>query len=239
MYTEPCFPGLLTLPSNRFAFAACEAVAAHPGSIYNPLWIYGPTGTGKTALLRSMLLQLRNRNPADRVRYVQAEDFLRSLFNAISGGYVPQFRAELARLDVLVVDHVNTMADQPTTQQVVGKLLAELAANGCQVVLASARIPRRMGTLARVLDRRCAFTLRVDIILPNPRERLTLTRAFARELEVPLTGSMAPRIAFAGRSPSRILFLVTQLSARRRLLGPEAGDLSEALDQLLTREVPV
>lgn len=239
MYTQSPFPGLLTLPSNRFAFGACTAVAHQPGRIYNPLWIYGPTGTGKTTLLHSLLLQIRERNPAARIRYVQAEDFLRSHINAIAGGYCPEFRTELAQLDVLVLDHVNILERAEFTQLSVGKLLAEVASGGCQVILASTRNPRQIRTLARTLERRCEFGLRVDISLPTAQERLAITRTFARELEVPLTKSLAPRIAFAGRSPSRIRFLLTHLSARLRLLGQEAGDLGEVLDQLLAKEVPV
>lgn len=239
MSYETIFPGLLTLGCNRFAFGAAQAVVHLPGKCYNPLWIYGPTGSGKTALLHAMCRQMQQLHPQLQIRYVQAEDFLRSHINAISGNYLPQFQEELARLDVLIVDHLNILYSNSFTQSSVAKLLAQTEARGCQVILASTRSPQEMRQLHLGLKHRCQWLLYVNIYAPVAQERLELTRTMARELKVPLARTMASRIAFAGRSPSRIRCLLTHLAARRQLLGMESGELSEALDQLITREVEV
>lgn len=239
MFYDPIFPGLLTLPSNHFAFAAANTVSSLPGDLYNPLWLYGPTGTGKTALVHAMLQRLQDRNPTAQARYIQAEDLLQSLLNAIRRSALPQHRTEFSRLDMLVVDHMNILFDKPFSQIMVGDFLADLVKNGCQVVFCSTRSPQEMRHLTRILKHQCEFLLHMDILAPSPKERLTLTRTLARELGVPLTGSMTCRIAFAGHSPSRIRCLLTQLSAQQHLLGAGTADLSMALDQLLTREAAV
>ena len=235
----PTIPGLLTLPGNRFAFAAGVAAAALPGNTYNPLWIYGPTGTGKSALLQAMLRQSRSSDPQLRIRYVHAEEFVQELCLATKKRTVDEFRAALNELDILMVDDLDLLQGMSVTQDTVGHIFSNLAAGGCQVVLASCLSPDQLNGLKLCLARRCEFALWADISLPAPRERLALTRYLARELAVPLTGSMAPRIAFAGRTPGEIRHLLAQLAYRRELLGPDAEAPETALDRLLAKEAAV
>lgn len=239
MYNEPSFPGLLTLPSNRIAFAAGNSVAACPGDAFNPLWIYGPSGTGKTALLQAMLLRIRERSPDLRLMYIQADDFIRRLVNAIQCHTMAEYRALFTKLDVLVVDHISILEGKFMTQQIAGALLADLVAGGCQVILASAFSPRQLKYLRHILNGRCAYSLQLSIDTPSSRERLDITRQMAQEMNVPLTGSMAIRIACAARSPSHIRCILSHLAARQQLLGADAADLSEVLNVLLRKECVV
>ena len=239
MYSYPAVPGLLTLASNRFAFAAGVTAAALPGSASNPLWIYGPAGTGKTALLQAMLRQSRSNAQKLRIRYIHAEEFVQDLCLAMAKRSVEEYRAALSGLDVLMVDDLDLLCGKSATQNTVGNLLSDLVSGGCQVVLASCMSPDQLNELKLRLVRRCEFALWADISLPSPRERLALTRFLARELAVPLTDSMAPRIAFACRRPSEIRCLLAQLAYRRALLGADAEEPCRILDRLLAKEAAV
>lgn len=237
MSESPIFAALHQGPSNRFACAALHAVAHAPGRCYNPLWLTGPTGTGKTALLQATAAALLEHPSRPLILRVHAEQLVRDLIRAIERRTTDDFRARILGFQVILVDHVDHLSDKPQTQLELGRLMEMAAAQGSQVILASACSPAGLMSLHRTLTAHCPDLLCCDILAPELEERLAIVRHVARARELPLSDRMACRIAAATCSPAQIRCIIEHLAARRKLLQLEQTALAEALDHLLAREV--
>lgn len=232
----PTFPGLLSGVSNRFAFAAFTAVVHAPGRIYNPLWVYGPSGTGKTTLLRTALRQMQEHRPELRVRCIEAVEYVQKLVSAIEKNTQAEFRAWLSDTDVLAVDHAEYLLGKNYTQLTMARDLARLADLGCQVLLISASPAEDLEELNGCLQNCCEWFLKADIQAPTDGERLVMAQQTARELDLPLSETLIQRIIRAAGTHCHVRTILNQLAARRQLLGPDAGELSEMLDAILKKE---
>ena len=104
-------------PGNRFAHAASVAVSESPAKQYNPLFIYGPTGLGKTHLLQSIAHEMKKRHPEFKILYISSEIFTNQLITAIQTKSTPQFRAKYRTLDLLLIDDVHFIAEKNSTQE--------------------------------------------------------------------------------------------------------------------------
>lgn len=240
MYDEmPIFAHLHQGLSNRFARGALMAVAHAPGEIYNPLWIYGPSGTGKTALLEATAAALRDHPSRPLILRIQAEQLIHDMICAITHHTTEDFHARILGFRVIIVDHVDCLCAQLHTQLQVGQLLAQAAAQGTQVILISTCAPDELENLDRLLQAHCTWLLRCCIQFPPREERLTITRRMALERVLPVSDQMVSRICDATRSPAQIQCIIHHLAARRKLLRLEDDDLSDALEHLLEREVAV
>lgn len=233
------FPGLMTGTSNRFAFAAVTAVVHAPGEIYTPLWLYGPSGTGKTTLLHTALRQMQESRPELRIRFIQAEEYIQKLLSAIQTNTQAEFRSWLSDTDVLAMDHTDFLLGKDYTQLTLARELARLADRGCQIILVSTCPATDLEELHQYLQNCCEWFLKADIQTPTDGERLAMVRQIARELELPLSEPLIPRIVQGTHTYCHIHAILNQLAARQKLLGPNAGDLSESLDALLENEVMV
>lgn len=223
--------------SNRFACGALTAVAHQPGEVYNPLWIYGPSGTGKTALLDATASALGRHPSRPLILRIHAEQLVHDMIRAIEHRTTEDFRARILGFQIIIVDHLDCLSGKEYTQLEVAHLLVTAARQGCQVILASAYPPDLLATLDQKLTAHCEWLLRCDIQAPGPEERLEITRQMAQARKLPLSEQMTCRIAFAAGTPARIRCILDHLAARRALL-PEEDALSEALDHLLKQEVP-
>ena len=239
MSESSIFSALHQGPSNRFALGALTAVAHAPGEIYNPLWIYGPSGVGKTAMLNATVAALREHPSRPAILRIDAEQLLRDLICAIGQHATGDLRAYLLGFQVILVDHAEYLSGKSQSQLELGRLLAWAASQGCQVILSSAYSSRELENLDQTLRKYCPWFLRCDILLPLPEERIAITRRMARARELPLSDRMACRIGAAAHSPARIRCIIEHLAARRKLLQQEEADLCDALDHLLAREVLV
>lgn len=229
----------MTGASNRFAHAAVTAVAHDPGHVYNPLWLYGPSGTGKTALLRAALEQIRLHRPELRIGTMEGEEFVRKLIHTIQTGSQAEFQSWLSDLDVLAVDHLDLLQGKVFTQLELAQVLSQLANRDCQVIVVSCCPPEMLEELHQSLRESCQWYLQADIQSPTEEERLAMVRQTLGELALTLPDPLIRRIVRQAHTHCRIRFILNQLSIRQKLLGPDAGSMAKLLDTLLERKATV
>jgi len=168
------FENFIVGPSNRFAYAAAMAVAEQPGKHYNPLFIYGPAGLGKTHLLHSVATQSREINPALVMRYVTSEDFFNDFVQGIRRKRMDEFKNRYRRIDVLLLDDVQFFEGKEQILEEFFHTFNTLHQAGSQLVITSDRHPRHLSTLEDRLRSRFEWGLLTDIQPPDVETRLAI-----------------------------------------------------------------
>ena len=168
------FDHFVTGSSNRFSHAAALAVAEDPAGAYNPLFIYGDSGLGKTHLLRSIVHYVHEHFPAQKVRYVTSETFLNEFVRAIRNSTQPEFKHLYRTNDVLLVDDIQFIEGKDGLQEEFFHTFNDLLQNGAQIVLSSDRAPDAMPTLEDRLRSRFKSGLITDIQPPDLVTRLAI-----------------------------------------------------------------
>jgi chromosomal replication initiator protein len=171
--------------SNQLAHAAALSVAEMPGLAYNPLFICGPPGLGKTHLLHSIGNYARAHGPADTVRYTTAESFTNHFLAALHGRDTERFKAAYRGVDVLLVDDVQFLQAKARTEQEFFHTFNALHQAGAQIVLTSDRMPRDLVEMEARLRERFEAGLVCDIHSPDPGTRLTILRKRVQQDGVP------------------------------------------------------
>jgi chromosomal replication initiator protein len=162
--------------ANRFAHAAALAVAELPGQAYNPLFIYGPPGVGKTHLLHSIGNYVRTCAAGLSVRYTTVETFTNQFVAAVSGGSMDRFKGRFRRNDVLLIDDVQFLASKVKTEEEFFHTFNALYEAGSQLVLTCDRLPRDLEALEDRLRERFEAGLVTAIAPPDLATRLTVLR---------------------------------------------------------------
>jgi chromosomal replication initiator protein len=162
--------------SNRLAHAAALAVAEMPGLAYNPLFICGPPGLGKTHLLHSIANYVTDYGGGTTVRYTTAESFTNHFLGALHGHDTERFKAAYRGVDVLLVDDVQFLQAKARTEQEFFHTFNALHESGAQLVLTSDRLPRDLGDMEERLRERFEAGLVCDVRSPDPATRLTILR---------------------------------------------------------------
>jgi chromosomal replication initiator protein len=162
--------------SNRLAHAAALTVAEMPAQAYNPLFIYGPPGLGKTHLLHSIATYVTAHGGGMSVRYTTGEAFTTEFLSALNGGSLDHFKARFRHLDVLLIDDVQFLERKARTEEEFFHTFNALSDVGSQVVVTSDRLPRDLGALEDRLRERFEAGLVADIRAPDLPTRLTILR---------------------------------------------------------------
>lgn len=163
-------------PGNRFAHAAAVAVSESPAKQYNPLFIYGPTGLGKTHLLQSIAHEMKRRHPEFKILYISSEKFTNQLITAIQTKSTPQFRAKYRTLDLLLIDDVHFIAEKDSTQEEFFNTFNALYDAHKQIVVTSDRPPREIPGLEERLVSRFGWGLVTDIQPPDFETRVAILK---------------------------------------------------------------
>ncbi|MEU6232007.1 chromosomal replication initiator protein DnaA [Kitasatospora sp. NPDC047058] len=173
--------------SNRFAHAAAVAVAEAPAKAYNPLFIYGESGLGKTHLLHAIGHYSRSLFPGTRVRYVSSEEFTNEFINSIRDGKADAFRKRYRDMDILLVDDVQFLASKESTQEEFFHTFNTLHNANKQIVLSSDRPPKLLTTLEDRLRNRFEWGLITDVTPPELETRIAILRkkAIQEQLNAP------------------------------------------------------
>ncbi|MDH5641957.1 MAG: chromosomal replication initiator protein DnaA [Nitrospira sp.] len=183
-------------PGNQLAFAACGAVAENPGKAYNPLFIHGSVGLGKTHLLNSTCMGLVPK--MKRVRFISCEAFVNAYVSAVKNGDVESFRTSLRQSDALIIDDIHFLAGKEQTQEEFFHTFNHLYQQGKQIILSSDSLPRDIPKLEDRLISRFHWGLAVKIEPPCMETRMAIVRkkAEARGIEIPddVTGFLAENI---------------------------------------------
>ena len=181
------FEHFVTGASNRFAHAAALSVAETPAASYNPLFIHGDSGLGKTHLLRAIAHYVAHHYPTYRVRYVSTETFLNEFVEAIRTNTQPDFKRRYRENDVLLVDDIQFMEGKDGLQEEFFHTFNELHQNDRQVVISSDRTPDAIPTLEDRLRNRFKWGLITDIQPPDLETRLAILRkkAESKTVEIP------------------------------------------------------
>jgi len=182
--TQPArftFDDFVTGTSNRFAHAAALAVAGEPGKRYNPLFIYGSTGLGKTHLMWAVANYVTDHYPKMRVRFVSTEEFLNRFIESIKNGTQLEFKQRFREVDVLLVDDIQFLAGKEGLQEEFFHTFNSIHQAGGQILLSSDRPPDKINTIEERLQSRFKMGLITDIQPPDIETRLAILRKKAEE----------------------------------------------------------
>lgn len=206
--------------SNRFAHAAAVAVAEAPAKAYNPLFIYGESGLGKTHLLHAIGHYARSLYPGTRVRYVSSEEFTNEFINSIRDGKGDTFRKRYRDVDILLVDDIQFLASKESTQEEFFHTFNTLHNANKQIVLSSDRPPKQLVTLEDRLRNRFEWGLTTDVQPPELETRIAILRkkAVQEQLNAPpeVLEFIASRISRNIRELEGALIRVTAFASLNR-----------------------
>lgn len=182
-------------PSNKLAYAAAKAVAERPAENYNPLFIYGDSGLGKTHLLYAIAHHLQRRDGTANIVYIKGDQFTNELVKAIREGKSSEFKDKYRQATLLLVDDIQFVAGKQQTQEEFFHTFNTLYEAGKQIVLTSDRPPREMTQLEDRLRTRFEWGLMVDVAPPDFETRLAIIKTKAALLGVELPDDITDYIA--------------------------------------------
>ncbi len=239
MYT---FASFIVGQDNRFAHAAAQAVAANPARAYNPLFIYGNSGLGKTHLLHAIKNDLAANKPEYRVLYIGGEQFTNELIAAIAAGNTEPFHEKYRSVDVLLVDDVQFIGGKEATQEEFFHTFNALHNAHKQIVLTSDRPPKEIKSLEERLRTRFEWGLLADVQPPDVETRISIIYRKAEMLGFELPAEVAEYIAVHVKNDIRQLEgAVKKLNAYYRMenIIPSIGLAQNAIKDIMNEQQPL
>ncbi len=217
---EYTFENFIVGSSNKFAHAACLAVADRPAQAYNPLFIYGPSGLGKTHLLYAITNELKKKIGNVRVIYIKGEDFTNQMIDSLSRQAMNEFRDKYRSCDVLLIDDIQFIAGKTSTQEEFFHTFNALHEAGKQIIMTSDRPPREIKTLEDRLKTRFEWGLIADIQPPDMELRTAIIKKKADQVSVSIPDDVLTFLAENLRSNIRqIEGAIKKLGAKSFLTG--------------------
>ena len=236
------FDNFIIGASNKFAHAACYAVAESPARSYNPLFIYGDSGLGKTHLMYAIINHLRQNNPDINIVYIKGDEFTNQLVDSIRHNDQQKFRDKYRKCDVLLIDDIQFIAGKESTQEEFFHTFNALYENYKQIILTSDRPPKEIKTLEDRLKSRFEWGLIADIQPPDLELRVAIIKKKAEEIGIDLPHDLHMFLAENLRKNVRqIEGSINKLSALSMLSGKKLDMelVNSFISELLGGDEPV
>ncbi len=180
---------------NELAHAASQAVADRPGEAYNPLFIYGGVGLGKTHLIQGIAQSMLERDPTTRVLYVSSEKFTSEFVNSVKEGRAKEFKDRYRNVDLLLIDDIQFISGKEQTQEEFFHTFNELHQQGKQIVMTSDRKPKEIPSLEDRLRSRFEWGMIADVSAPNLETRVAILQQKCQQKNFALTEDLLQVIA--------------------------------------------
>ncbi len=236
------FDNYIVGSSNKFAHAASLAVAQNPGGSYNPLFIYGNSGLGKTHLLHAIRNEVLSNDPNMKIAYVKGDDFTNEIVESLRRVNQAEFRQKYRNADVLLVDDVQFIGGKESTQEEFFHTFNALYEAKKQIVLTSDRPPKEIKTLEDRLRTRFEWGLIADIQPPDIETRIAILKSKADSLDFEIPDDICEYIANKLKTNVRQLEgVVKKIKAKSYLNGekPSLMIAQEVISDVQTNDVPV
>lgn len=227
--------------SNKFAHAAALAVAANPAGAYNPLFIYGNSGLGKTHLLYAICNDIKKNRPQMTTLYIKGDDFTNELIDSIRKNSTIEFHQKYRKADILLVDDIQFIAGKDSTQEEFFHTFNSLYEAKKQIVLTSDRPPKEIQTLEDRLRTRFEWGLIADIQPPDFETRIAIVKRKAELLDVKIPSDVCEYLAKHLKTNIRQLEGAVKKMKAHHLLGGEPMDIrtaQSAISDILNNDQP-
>ena len=238
---ELTFDTYIVGSSNKFAHAASLAVAANPAGSYNPLFIYGNSGLGKTHLLYAICNDIKKTHPEMRTLYIKGDEFTNELIDSIRRGTTIEFHQKYRKTDILLVDDIQFIAGKDSTQEEFFHTFNTLYEANKQIVLTSDRPPKEIQTLEDRLRTRFEWGLIADIQPPDFETRIAIIKRKAELLDIEIPNNISEYIATKLKTNIRQLEgAVKKMKAYYLLQGdkPAMSTAQAAISDILNNDQP-
>ena len=213
--------------SNRFAHAAAAAVSENPGKVYNPLFIYGNSGLGKTHLLLAIGQAIHKKDPSKKIAYLKGDEFTNQMVRSIKDGTAEEFRVKYRNVDLFLVDDIQYIAGKRSTQDEFFHTFNNIYEAGHQIVITSDRPPLEMKQLDDRLRTRFEGGLMCDVQPPDMETRMAIIRNKASQLCMILDDDVVSFIAESLTANVRqIEGVVNRLNAYRDIMDDDAININ-------------
>lgn len=189
------FDAFIVGQNNQLAHAAAQAVAAEPGQRYNPLFIHGDVGLGKTHLLQAICLEIAHTNPNAKICYLSCEGFIQQFMDAIETGQMSDFKHRFRNIDILLIDDIQTLGPRNRTQEELFHTFNALYQSNRQIVLSSDAPPENIPDLQKRLVSRFQWGVVAPIEPPCFETRLAIIKSKARLRDIELPDDVVHHIA--------------------------------------------
>ena len=238
---EYTFDTFIVGSSNKFAHAACLAVATNPANAYNPLFLYGNSGLGKTHLLYAIGNEIKKSYPEKSICYIKGDDFTNELIESLRMAKMSEFRQKYRQSDILLVDDVQFIGGKESTQEEFFHTFNALYDAHKQIVLTSDRPPKEIKTLDDRLRSRFEQDLIADVQPPDVETRIAIIKRKAELLDFELSNEVCEYIASKIKANIRQLEgTVKKLKAKSMLNNekPTISSVQEVIADILNNDVP-
>ena len=238
---EYTFDTFIVGSSNKFAHAACLAVATNPANAYNPLFLYGNSGLGKTHLLYAIGNEIKKNSPEKTICYIKGDDFTNELIESLRMARMSEFRKKYRQADILLVDDVQFIGGKESTQEEFFHTFNALYDAHKQIVLTSDRPPKEIKTLDDRLRSRFESDLIADVQPPDVETRIAIIKRKAELLDLDLSNEVCEYIASKIKANIRQLEGTVKKLKAKNLVNQEkitVSSVQEVISDILNNDTP-